>query len=54
MGPGAAGAYTYDFIENLFGLDMHGADRIHPEWQELGVGDLIRGREDRPGTRVED
>ena len=53
MGPGRAGAYTYDFIENLFGLDMHSADRIHPEWQELGVGDVIRGREDRPGMRVE-
>ena len=52
MGPGRAGAYTYDFIENLFGLDMHSADRIHPEWQELGVGDVIRGREDRPGMRV--
>ena len=53
MGPGRAGAYTYDFIENLLGLDMHSADRIHPEWQELGVGDVIRGREDRPGMRVE-
>ena len=53
MGPGRAGAYTYDFIENLFGLDMHSADRIRPEWQELGVGDVIRGREDRRGMRVE-
>ena len=51
MGPGRAGAYTYDFIENLFGLDMHSADRIRPEWQELGVGDVIRGREDRPAAR---
>ena len=32
---------------------MHSADRIHPEWQKLGVGDVIRGREDRPGMRVE-
>ncbi len=29
MGPGRAGAYTYDWIENLFGLNMHSADRIH-------------------------
>src|SRR5215212_11032129 len=31
MGPGRAGAYTYDRIENLFGLNMHSADRIVPE-----------------------
>jgi hypothetical protein len=39
MGPGRGGAYTYDWIENLFGLGMHSADRIHPEWQHLEVGD---------------
>jgi hypothetical protein len=32
---------------------MHSADRIHPEWQNLGVGDVLRSREDRPGMRVE-
>jgi hypothetical protein len=53
MGPGRAGAYTYDWIENLFGLNMHSADRIVPEWQRLEVGDLLRSREDRPGMRVE-
>ncbi len=30
MGSGRAGAYTYDWIENLFGLDMHSAHEIHP------------------------
>ena len=53
MGPGRAGAYTYDWIENLFGLNMHSADRIHPEWQNVNVGDILRSREDRPGMRVE-
>lgn len=53
MGPGRAGAYTYDWIENLFGLNMHSADRIVPEWQRLEVGDVLRSREDRPGMRVE-
>jgi hypothetical protein len=53
MGPGRAGAYTYDRIENLFGLNMHSADRIVPEWQRLEVGDVLRSREDRPGMRVE-
>jgi hypothetical protein len=39
MGPGRAGAYTYDWIENLLGLNMHSADTIIPEWQQLSVGD---------------
>jgi hypothetical protein len=53
MGPGRAGAYTYDWIENLFGLNMHSADRIVPEWQDLAVGDVLRSDPDRPGMRVE-
>jgi hypothetical protein len=53
MGPGRAGAYTYDWIENLFGLNLHSAERIHAEWQNLKVGDVLRSREDRPGMRVE-
>jgi hypothetical protein len=53
MGPGRAGAYTYDWIENLFGLDMHSADQIHPEWQNLRVGDVLGSRKDRTGMRVE-
>ena len=35
MGPGRAGAYTYDWIENLAGLNMHSADEIIPEYQDL-------------------
>jgi hypothetical protein len=53
MGPGRGGAYTYDWIENLFGLNMHSAKQIHAEWQNLKVGDVLRSREDRPGMRVE-
>jgi hypothetical protein len=53
MGPGRAGAYTYDWIENLFGLNMHSAEQIHAESQNLEVGDVLRSREDRPGMRVE-
>jgi hypothetical protein len=53
IGPGRAGAYTYDWIENLFGLNMHSADRIHPEWQGLEVGNVVRSRGDWPGLRVE-
>jgi hypothetical protein len=35
------GAYTYDWIENLLGLNMHSADRILPEFQHPEVGDTI-------------
>ena len=39
MGPGRAGAYTYDWIENLAGLDMHSADELLPEFQDISLGD---------------
>jgi hypothetical protein len=35
------GAYTYDWIENLLGLDMHSADDVLPEFQHPEVGDVI-------------
>jgi hypothetical protein len=42
MGPAPrGGAYTYDWIENLFGLDMHSADRVLPEFQHPEVGETI-------------
>ena len=42
MGPAPrGGAYTYDWIENLLGLDMHSADTILPEFQHPQVGDTI-------------
>jgi hypothetical protein len=34
MGSGRGGVYTYDWIENLFGLDMHSTRRILPQYQE--------------------
>lgn len=42
MGPAPrGGAYTYDWIENLLGLDMHSADRVLPEFQHPEVGDTV-------------
>jgi hypothetical protein len=35
------GAYTYDWIENLLGLDIHSVDRVLPEFQHPQVGDTI-------------
>jgi hypothetical protein len=42
MGPSPrGGAYTYDWIENLLGLDMHSTDRVLPEYQHPQVGDTL-------------
>jgi hypothetical protein len=42
MGPSPrGGAYTYDWIENLLGLDMHSADNVMAEFQHPEVGDTI-------------
>ena len=42
MGPSPrGGAYTYDWIENLLGLDMHSVDRVLPQFQHPQVGDTI-------------
>jgi hypothetical protein len=42
MGPSPrGGAYTYDLIENLLGLNMHSADRVLPEYQQPQVGDTL-------------
>lgn len=42
MGPSPrGGAYTYDWIENLLGLNMHSADRVLAEFQHPEVGDTI-------------
>jgi hypothetical protein len=42
MGPSPrGGAYTYDWIENLLGLDMHSADRVLPEYQHPESGDTV-------------
>lgn len=40
-GQGRGGWYSYDWLENLFGFDIHSADRILPEHQNLAVGDSI-------------
>ncbi len=42
LGQGRGGFYSYDFLENLVGCDIHSADRIVPEWQDVGVGDEVR------------
>src|SRR3954449_3868097 len=42
MGPSPrGGAYTYDWIENLLGVNMHSGDRVLPRLQHPEVGDTI-------------
>lgn len=42
IGQDRGGFYSYDGLENLFGLRIRNADRIHPEWQDIAPGDLVR------------
>jgi hypothetical protein len=53
MGSGRGGAYTYDWIENLLGLNMHSAREILPQFQDLKVGDEVPLGPGRPVMRVE-
>jgi hypothetical protein len=41
IGADRGGFYSYDALENLFGLQVHSADEVVPEWQQLAVGDLV-------------
>lgn len=51
MGQGRAGFYSHDRLERLVGAEIRNADEIHPEWQQLAVGDLVRTY--RPMPRFE-
>jgi len=42
MGQGRGGMYSYEWLENLVGCDIHNADRIIPAFQHLEVEDGIR------------
>ncbi|WP_242929308.1 hypothetical protein [Pontibacter vulgaris] len=42
IGQNRAGFYSYTFLENLIAADIHNANRIVPEWQNLKVGDKVR------------
>jgi hypothetical protein len=53
MGPRPrAGAYTYDWIERLLGIDIENTDRILPEFQRLEPGDMIGMNEQGKGLKV--
>ncbi len=52
IGVGRAGAYAYDWLDRLLGLDMRSSRRIVPELQGLAVGDVIPVANDGTGLRV--
>jgi len=52
IGQGRGGFYSYDWIENSMGLDIHTARQILPEFQDLKVGDVIPLSPDGMGVPV--
>ena len=42
LGQGRGGFYSYDFLENLLGCDIHSADRIVPEYQRVEIGAQVK------------
>jgi hypothetical protein len=49
IGADRGGFYSYDALENLFRLDIHSADHIVDEWQDLQVGDVVYATRGRGG-----
>jgi hypothetical protein len=42
IGADKGGFYSHTWIEGMIGCPITNADRIHPEWQNLKAGDLMR------------
>ena len=53
IGQGRGGLFSYDWLENLVGSDIHTLNEIRPELQRVAPGDKIRmGPEGYPFFRV--
>jgi hypothetical protein len=52
MGQGRGGLYSFDWLENLAGLEIHSTDRILPECQLVAVGDAVRLAPDQDSVVV--
>jgi len=52
MGQGRGGFYSYEFLQNLVGCQIHNADRIIPGFQHLEVGDSVRLHPKAPPLQV--
>jgi hypothetical protein len=52
IGQGRGGWYSYEWLENLVGCDIHNTDQIIQEFQNLEVGDSVRLATEMPGYSV--
>jgi hypothetical protein len=53
MGQDRAGFYTHNWVEKLLLSGIPDVHALHPEWQDLQVGDIMRTtREIRPGHPI--
>jgi hypothetical protein len=41
LGQNRGGFYSYDWLENLIGCQIHSADQIIPAWQHVAAGDPV-------------
>lgn len=41
MGKNKGGFYSYDWLENIFGLKIHSTESINEKWQEPRLGDIL-------------
>jgi hypothetical protein len=41
IGQDRGGFYSYEWLENLAGCELRNADRIHPDWQDRAVGEIV-------------
>ncbi len=41
IGQDRGGMYSYDWAENLVGLDIHSTNEVRPQWQHLSPGDRV-------------
>lgn len=42
LGQDRAGIYSYELLGKLLGVPARNAGHVHPEWQQLAVGDVVR------------
>ena len=42
IGQDRGGFYSYAWLENLAGCKMYNADRIHPEWLQREIGEVVK------------
>lgn len=53
MGWKKGGFYSYNWLEDFFGMDLHNANSIHEEWQDLDEGDEIWVAPDKYGESAQ-